>query len=65
MLTVVFPRYKDGELVEDTERVYMLSNGTLYFRVVERTDNGKYKCVGENDLGSATTGSIDVTVTCK
>ena len=42
----------------------MLANGTLHFTIVERSDGGRYGCVGENSEGSAGSGPIDVTVTC-
>ncbi|KFQ07056.1 Hemicentin-2, partial [Leptosomus discolor] len=44
---------KDGVLVVAGGRLHQLPNGSLAIRSVESTDTGRYRCVAENDAGTA------------
>ncbi|XP_074017166.1 hemicentin-2 [Numenius arquata] len=44
---------KDGVLVAASGRLRQLQNGSLAIRAVESTDVGHYRCVAENDAGTA------------
>ncbi|XP_071838728.1 interleukin-1 receptor accessory protein-like 1 isoform X1 [Apostichopus japonicus] len=45
--------YKDGEVIQETERVFFADNGqTLLINVVQPSDAGVYDCTVSNDMGT-------------
>ncbi|KPP65600.1 hypothetical protein Z043_115972, partial [Scleropages formosus] len=58
---------KNGLNVRDSERVYLLSNGSLYIPEVEnrrgdKSDEGVYQCVAQNKFGSILSRKARLTV---
>ena len=52
--------FKDGKPVVESKRVIMTSDGetfSLSFKPVELDDEGEYKCVARNELGSVSSGA--------
>ncbi|PIK54862.1 putative X-linked interleukin-1 receptor accessory protein-like 2 isoform X2 [Apostichopus japonicus] len=45
--------YKDGQVIQETERVFFANNGqTLLINVVQPSDAGVYDCTVSNDMGT-------------
>ncbi|KAM9476100.1 hemicentin-1 isoform 3-T3 [Clarias gariepinus] len=43
--------YKDGRLLQVTEHLHRLHNGSLILYSVTNRDSGEYRCVAENEVG--------------
>ncbi|XP_055517229.1 protogenin-like isoform X2 [Leucoraja erinacea] len=64
-ITIVW--LKNGQRLADTERTYILSNGSLYITEVEhrrgdRSDEGYYECLAQNKYGAILSQKSHLTV---
>ena len=55
----------DGQLIPGSPTRQILSNGSLYFNVVNRTFAGQYACRGSNSVGSVESSPVLFSVACK
>ncbi|BET03166.1 roundabout [Nesidiocoris tenuis] len=46
--------YKDGEVLEDGDRITILPSGTIRIDELELTDSGEYTCTGSSEAGTST-----------
>ena len=61
---------KNGGKVPESERVYFLSNGSLYISEVEsrrgdRSDEGLYQCLAQNKYGAILSQKARLTIASK